>query len=80
MYGDVHSGARIEATGNITVFGEVYGHLHAGILGDRTVSIYALGFHSSSVQIAQELLEKEHFIQERRYSVARLYTTIVGGT
>jgi septum site-determining protein MinC len=52
LIGDVNSGAEVIAGGNIVVWGQVTGVVHAGAFGDDTAVIYALDLQPTQLSIA----------------------------
>ena len=52
VYGDVNSGAHIEADGNIIVFGSLRGLAHAGARGDDRAVIISFDLGSPQIRIA----------------------------
>ena len=52
LIGDVHSGAEVIAGGNIVVWGQVSGVVHAGAFGDEKAVVCALDLQPSQLRIA----------------------------
>ena len=51
VLGDVNPGARVEATGDIIVYGVLRGTVHAGSRGDDTASVFALSIQRGGLRI-----------------------------
>jgi septum site-determining protein MinC len=72
IYGDVHEGAHVQATGSITVMGVLDGMAHAGSSGNRQASIFASSMENPVLWIDSELLSSDQIKHKRGYSVAAL--------
>jgi|GEM_PF-4697911 len=72
IYGDVHEGAQVQATGSITVMGVLAGMAHAGCSGDRKARIYASSMMNPKLWIDAKLLSADAIENKRGYSVASL--------
>ena len=72
VYGDVHEGAQIQATGSITVMGVLSGKAHAGCTGDKQARIFASSMNEPKLWVDSHLLQAEQMEHKRGYSVASL--------
>lgn len=52
VVGDVNPGAEVVATGDVVVFGRLFGVAHAGAQGDETARVYALALGAVQLRIA----------------------------
>ncbi len=55
IIGDVHSGAEVIATGNVSVLGKLSGMAHAGCDGDTACFVFALHLEPTQIRIAQHI-------------------------
>ena len=53
LFGDVHPGAEVIATGDVIILGRLRGMVHAGAGGDRKAVVVALQFAPMQLRIAQ---------------------------
>ncbi len=51
MLGNLHSGAEINATGSIVVWGTLLGQVHAGCNGDNSASVITMGYQTNQLRI-----------------------------
>ena len=72
VYGDVHEGAQIQATGSITVMGVLSGKAHAGCTGDKKARIFASSMNEPKLWVNSHRLQAEQMEHKRGYSVASL--------
>jgi len=56
VLGDVHPGARVVAGGNVIIFGNCSGHVHAGGERNRQAYILAMSMRRAQLKIADKLL------------------------
>lgn len=56
VLGDVHPGARVVAGGNVIIFGNCSGHVHAGGEQNRQAYILAMSMRRAQLKIADKLL------------------------
>lgn len=86
VYGDVHKGAHIQATGSITIMGVLSGTAHAGATGNQEAKIFASSMDEPKLWIDTQFVKENQIQHKRGYSVAKLSTHInndhvtVGGT
>ena len=52
VFGDVHSGAEVIATGNVMVMGKLAGMAHAGADGDEDCFVFALHMAPTQIRVA----------------------------
>ncbi|MCB0005130.1 MAG: septum site-determining protein MinC [Anaerolineales bacterium] len=55
VIGDVNKGAEIIATGNVLVWGRLLGLVHAGVAGDESATVCALGLAPTQLRIADKI-------------------------
>lgn len=55
VIGDVHSGAEVVATGNVSVLGKLSGMAHAGSDGDTSCFVFALQMDPTQIRVAQHI-------------------------
>lgn len=72
VYGDVHEGAHIQATGSITIMGVLSGTAHAGSKGNKEAKIFASSMEHPRLWIDTQFVKKEEIQHKRGYSVAKL--------
>lgn len=86
IYGDVHEGAHIQATGSITIMGVLSGTAHAGSTGNQEAKIFASSMDYPKLWIDTQFVHEEQIQHKRGYSVAKLSTNLnnnhvtMGGT
>ena len=72
IYGDVHDGAHIQATGSITIMGVLSGTAHAGSSGNRKAKIFASSMEHPKLWIDTHFVKEENIQHKRGYSVVQL--------
>jgi septum site-determining protein MinC len=60
VIGDVNPGAEIIAGGDVVVWGNLRGHVHAGALGDRSAVLCALELIPTQLRIADQIAISPH--------------------
>lgn len=64
ILGDVETGAKVTARGNIVIVGAVYGSVHAGAAGDRNAYIVALSMYPQQLMIGDIEAKRQRIYQE----------------
>ena len=72
VYGDIHEGAQVQATGSITIMGVLSGTAHAGCNGNSNAQIFASTMEHPVLWIDSKHIENQHIVHKRGYSVASL--------
>ena len=60
VFGDVHSGAEIVASGNVMVMGKLSGMAHAGADGDEHCFVFALHMAPTQIRVASQIAVVPH--------------------
>jgi hypothetical protein len=60
VFGDVHSGAEIVASGNVMVMGKLAGMAHAGADGDEHCFVFALHMAPTQIRVASRIAVVPH--------------------
>ena len=78
ILGDVESGARVTARGNIIIVGALYGSVHAGASGDRDAYIVALSMQPKALRIG-DIEAKRQIIYQESLSIQGPKIAVVDG-
>ena len=64
IIGDCHEGSEISATGDITVWGELSGSVHAGKNGNEKAKIRALKMNPSQIRISNSYVKRPSVLND----------------